>query len=65
MKHTIQQVFHSGKFIVGFIIFIGILLIVIVYPLIIKDDPLGIIAQGSFFPPGIYVNTFDSINSPT
>ena len=65
MKHTIQQVFHSGKFIIGFIIFIAILLIVIVYPLIIKDDPLGIIAQGSFFPPGIYVNTFDSINSPT
>jgi len=65
MKHTIQQVFHSGKFVVGFSIFIAILLIVIVYPLIITDPPLAIIAQGTFFPPGVYVSTFDSINSPT
>jgi peptide/nickel transport system permease protein len=65
MKHTIQQVFRSGKFIVGFSIFMALLMIVIVYPLIIKDDPLAIIAQGTFFPPGIYVSTFDSINSPT
>jgi len=65
MKNTIQQVFHSGKFVVGFSIFMAILLIVIVYPLIIKGGPLTIIAQGTFFPPGIYVNTFDSINSPT
>src|ERR1700690_4157522 len=65
MKHTIQQVFHSGKFVVGFSIFMALLLIVIVYPLIIKDPPLAIIAQGTFFPPGVYVSTFDSINSPT
>ena len=65
MKHTLQQVFRSGKFVVGFSIFVTLLLIVFLYPLIIKDDPLAIIAQGTFFPPGIYVNTFDSINSPT
>jgi peptide/nickel transport system permease protein len=65
MKHTIQQVFHSGKFVVGFAIFVAILLIVIVYPLIITYPPLQIIGQGTFFPPGIYVSTFDSINSPT
>ena len=65
MKHTLQQVFHSGKFLVGFSIFVAMMLIVIVYPLIITDPPLGIIAQGTFFPPGIYVNTYDSINSPT
>jgi peptide/nickel transport system permease protein len=65
MKHTLQQVFRSGKFMVGFSIFATLLLIVTLYPLFIKDDPLGIIAQGTFFPPGIYVNTFDSINSPT
>ncbi|PKN94104.1 MAG: ABC transporter permease [Chloroflexi bacterium HGW-Chloroflexi-6] len=64
MKHTLQQVFRSGKFVVGFSIFAALLLIVTFYPLFIKDDPLGIIAQGTFFPPGIYVNTFDSINSP-
>ncbi len=65
MKHTIRQVFRSGKFITGFVIFVVLLLIVIVYPLIIKDAPLGIIAQGTFFPPGIYVNTYDAINAPT
>ncbi|HEY9153462.1 MAG TPA: ABC transporter permease [Anaerolineales bacterium] len=65
MKHTIQQVFHSGKFVVGFSIFMALLLIVIVYPLIITDSPLTIIAQGTFFPPGIYVSTYDSINSST
>ncbi len=65
MKHTIRQVFHSGKFVVGFSIFAVILLIVIVYPLIITDPPLGIIGQGTFFPPGIYASVYDSIGSPT
>ena len=65
MKHNIQQVFHSGKFVVGFAIFAAILLIVIVYPLIITDPPLTIIGQGTFFPPGTYVSVYDSIGSPT
>ncbi len=65
MKHTIRQVFRSGKFITGFVIFVALLLMVIVYPLIIRDNPLGIIGQGTFFPPGIYVNTYDAINAPT
>ena len=64
MKHTLQQVFRSGKFIIGFVIFTAMLLIVLVYPLIIKDPPLTIIGQGTFFPPGIYVNVYDSIGSP-
>jgi peptide/nickel transport system permease protein len=63
MKHTIQQVFHSGKFVVGFSIFTAMLLIVIVYPLIIKDPPLAIIGQGTFFEPGIYASVYDSIGS--
>ena len=65
MKNTLQQVFHSGKFVVGFSIFMTLLLIVFFYPLIIKDAPLTTIGQGTFFPPGIYVSAFDSINSPT
>jgi peptide/nickel transport system permease protein len=65
MKHTLRQIFHSGKFVVGFAIFMALLLFVIVYPLIITDAPLAIIAQGTFFPPGIYVSTLDSINAPT
>lgn len=65
MKHLLRQVFHSGKFVVGFCIFAAIVLTTLIYPMIIKDAPLGIIAQGTFFPPGIYVNVYDSINSPT
>ena len=64
MKHTLQQVFRSPKFVVGFTILMVILLTVFIYPLIITDEPLEIIARGSFFPPGVYVNVFDSTNSP-
>jgi peptide/nickel transport system permease protein len=63
MTHTLRQIFRSGKFVVGFSIFVGILLVVLVYPLVVTDNPLGIIAQGTFFPPGIYVSTLDSLNS--
>ncbi len=65
MKHTLRQVFRSGKFVVGFSILVGMILVVIIYPMIIKDSPLGIIGQGTFFPPGIYVSTFDSVQAPT
>ncbi|MFP4343659.1 MAG: ABC transporter permease [Anaerolineales bacterium] len=42
----------------------AILLIVLIYPLLITDPPLVIIAQGTFFEPGIYVNVYDSIGAP-
>lgn len=64
MKHTLRQVFNSGKFLVGFSILIAIILVVLIYPLFVKGSPLAIIGQGTFFPPGIYVSTYDSINSP-
>jgi peptide/nickel transport system permease protein len=64
MKHTLNQVFHSPRFVIGFSILMVVLLTVFIYPLIVKDKPLKIIAQGSFFPPGVYVNVFDSTNSP-
>jgi peptide/nickel transport system permease protein len=64
MKHTIRQVFHSGKFVVGFTIIMTILVFVLVYPLIVTDPPLAIIGQGTFFPPGIYVSAYDNIGSP-
>ena len=67
MKNTLKQVFHSGKFVVGFVIFSLIVLTVIIFPLVIKTDPLGTISQGSeqgsFLPPGIYVNVYDSIGT--
>jgi peptide/nickel transport system permease protein len=63
MIHTIRQVFRSTNFLIGFVIFVAILLVVIFYPILITDDPLGIIGQGTFFPPGNYVNVYDSINT--
>ncbi|HSG45725.1 MAG TPA: ABC transporter permease, partial [Anaerolineales bacterium] len=65
MKHIFQQIFRSPNFVIGFAILITILLTVIVYPLLIPDAPLRIIGQGTFFPPGIYVNVYDSIGSTT
>jgi len=59
----IRQVFRSGKFVFGFGILVAILLLVIVYPLIVPDRPLAIIAQGTFFEPGIYVNVYDSVGA--
>ncbi len=65
MRHTVSQVFHSGKFLFGFCIFAALLLMVVFYPLIVRHPPLEIIGQGTFFPPGIYVSTYDSVNAPT
>jgi peptide/nickel transport system permease protein len=65
MKNTLQQVFHSGKFMVGFCLFVFLLLVVIIYPLFVTASPLEIIGQGTFFPPGLYVSNYDAINSST
>jgi peptide/nickel transport system permease protein len=64
MKHTFQQIFRSSNFVIGFAIFMAIVLTVIIYPLIVTNPPLEIIGQGTFFKPGIYVNVYDSIDSP-
>ncbi len=63
MKFILSQVFHSGKFVVGFCIFVTILVIIFGYPLIVHDPPLQIMGQGTFFPPGIYANIYDSIET--
>ncbi len=63
--HTVRQVFQSGKFVVGFVIFVTIMLIVLIYPLIITYPPLQIIGQGTFFPPGVYVSAFDAVSPST
>lgn len=63
MKHNLQQIFRSPKFLVGFGIFSLLLLFVLIYPLFVPDDPLGIIGQGTFFEPGIYVNVYDAIDT--
>jgi peptide/nickel transport system permease protein len=63
MKNTLKQIFHSGKFVVGFCIFMFIVLTTIIFPLIVKAPPLGIISQGTFLPPGIYINVYDSLGT--
>ncbi len=60
MKNTIKQVFHSGKFLFGFCIFMIILLTVIIYPIFVTADPLQMIGQGNFFKPGTYVSIEES-----
>jgi len=42
-----------------------IVLVVIVYPLVMTYAPLEIIAQGTFFPPGVYVSAYDAISPNT
>ncbi len=63
MKNTLRQIFHSGKFVVGFSIFMFIVLTVIIFPLFVKIPPLGIISQGTFLPPGIYVSQYDAVGT--
>lgn len=54
--NTIKQVFHSGKFLVGFIVFALILLTIFIYPMFVTYDPLEMVGQGNFFPPGTYIS---------
>ncbi len=63
MKHILRQIFHSPNFVIGFSIFVTMLLVVTIYPLIITDPPLQSIGQGTFFEPGTYVSVYDSLGS--
>ena len=49
MRHLLQQIFRSGKFVAGFSIFASMVLVVIIYPILVPDPPLEIIGQGTFF----------------
>ena len=60
MKNTVNQVFHSPKFVIGFCIFALILLTMFIYPLLNPGDPLEMLGLGSFFKPGTYVSLYDS-----
>ena len=63
MKNTLRQVFRSPKFVVGFAIFMSILLTIIIYPLFNPGNPLETIGLGNFFAPGTYVSVYDSIDT--
>lgn len=63
MKNTLRQVFHSPKFVVGFVIFVAILLTVFIYPLFNPGDPLEMLGLGTFFKPGTYVSVYDTVDT--
>ena len=65
MKNTLRQVFHSPKFVVGFVIFVAILLTLFIYPLINPGNPLEMIGVGTFARPGTYFSLYDAVKTPT
>ena len=64
MKNTLRQIFHSSKFVTGFVIFMVILVILLVYPLINPGNPLEMIGVGTFAKPGTYVSMYDATKVP-
>ena len=64
MKNTLKNVFHSPRFLVGFIIFMVILLTVLIYPYFVTRDPLLSLGKG-FLAPGTYLSVYDANNAPT
>ena len=65
MKNTIRQVFHSSKFVTGFVIFVIILMTMLIYPLINPGNPLEMIGVGTFAKPGTYVSLYDAARTST
>ena len=65
MKNTIRQLFHSPNFVVGFVIFVGMLLAIFLYPIFHPGSPLEMIGVGTFAKPGLYISVYDSVNSET
>ena len=62
MRSRLKQVFHDKKFLLGFIIFILILLTTIIYPLLVTYNPLEMVG-GLFYKPGTYVSITDAVES--
>ena len=63
MKNTLRQVFHSPKFVIGFVILGLVLSTLWIYPLIFPGNPLEMIGLGTFFKPGTYVSVYDSVST--
>lgn len=62
MKHQIKQIFHSPKFVVGFIIFVFLLLMAIIYPAVSAVGPLESMSKIKFLAPGTYINVEDALS---
>ena len=64
MKNNLRQVLKSPKFMIGFCFIIFILVFILLYPLFNPGDPLEMIGVGTFFKPGTYVSTYDTLGAP-
>ena len=64
MKNTLKNVFHSPRFVVGFTIFMVILLTVLIYPYFVTRDPLLGLGKG-YLEPGTYVSVYDTNTAGT
>ena len=60
MKSTLRNIFHSSKFVTGFVIFLFLMVMIVVYPLINPGSPLEQIGVGTFAKPGTYVSLYDA-----
>lgn len=65
MKNTLRQIFRSPRFVIGFILFMSMLLTIFLYPLFHPGDPNQMIGLGTFAEPGTYVSVFDSLDTET
>lgn len=63
MKNTLRQLAHSPKFMAGFLIFVGILLVVLIYPFFNPGSPLEMIGVGTFAKPGTYFSLYDAVST--
>ena len=61
MVQQLKQAFTNPKFVVGFVIFVLLLITAFVYPLISIFEPLEYVATG-YEKPGTYVNIVDATN---
>ncbi|MBQ9010643.1 MAG: ABC transporter permease [Clostridia bacterium] len=64
MKSTLRNILHSPRFMVGFTIFMVMLLTVLIYPFFVTRDPLLSLGKG-FLAPGTYFSVYDANNAPT
>ena len=63
MKNTLLQLRRSPKFMVGFCLFVAILLTIFIYPLFFPGNPLEMIGVGTFAKPGTYVSLYDAVST--
>ena len=47
---------------VGFIVFLSILLFITIYPFFVPGNPLAMIGLNSFIPPGTYLSLYDAVD---